>query len=141
MVKKILITSFAILLATLTASMNYGVEGNLSFDPKDPKMRDIKIVNGLLDTYITEKDKGNIERVKAHTQARASKYALLILVKFNEDLSMEKLETMRQKSPKRWALLQSYMNNAITWLSLSKKAENFLGGHLESALKKELGEK
>jgi hypothetical protein len=48
---------------------------------------------------------------------------------------------MRQSSPKRWESLQNYMNKAIAWLSLSRKAENFLGGHLESVLKKELGEK
>jgi hypothetical protein len=32
------------------------------------------------------------------------------------------------------------MNKALSWLSLSRKAENFLGSNIEKTLKKELGE-
>ena len=101
------------LLVVLTASIGYGVVNNLGFNPKDPKMRDIKIFNGVLNTYITKNDIENTERVMAYTVDRVSKYALLILIESNEDLSMRKLETMRQSSQKRWESLQSYMNKAI----------------------------
>jgi len=129
------------LLVVLTASIGYGVVNNLGFNPKDPKMGDIKIVNDGLNTYITKNDRENTERLMGYTVDRVSKYALLIMIEFHEDLNIEKLETMKQSSTKRWESLQNYMNKAIAWLSLSKKAENFLGGHLESVLKKELGEK
>ena len=139
--KKTLTILVGALLVLLTASANLGARENLNFNPKDPQMRDVKIVNDILDTYITKKDKSNIERVKAYTQDRSSKYALLIMIEFNEDLSMEKLEAMRQRSPKRWEVFQSYFNKALAWLSLSRKAENFLGGNSGKAIKKELGEK
>jgi hypothetical protein len=38
-------------------------------------------------------------------------------------------------------VFQMYLNKALAWLSLTKKADDFLGGHLESALKAKLGEK
>jgi len=138
--KKALSILIGTLLIALMASTGYPVEKKLNFNPKDPKMRDIKTVNDLLDAYIINKDNENVKKSMVYTQERASKYALLILIEFNEDLSMERLEAMRQSSPKRWELFQSYMNKSLAWLSLSRKAENFLGGQLGKTLKRELGE-
>ena len=114
---------------------------SLNFNPKDPKMKDIKRINGLLDAYITKKDRDNIEKLMSYTKDRLSKYCLLIMIEFYEDLSKDKLETVRQKSPERWKVFQIYLNRAFAWLSLTKKADDLLGGHLESVLKAELGEK
>ncbi len=129
-----------ILLIVLTASISHGAGENLRFNPEEPKMRDIKTVNEMLDSYITKNDRANIKSVLAYTQDRASKYALLVMIKFHQDLTMDKLQIMKQKSPQRWEKFQSYMNKALAWLSLSKKAENFLGSNSEKTLKKELGE-
>jgi len=128
------------LLLILVAPESYGAGENTHFNPKDPRMSDIKIVNDTLDTYIVKKDRDNIEKLMAYTQDRVSKYAQLILIEFHEDLSMEKLEIMRQNSPQRWVLFQGYINKALAWFSISRKAENFLGIHLEKAIKKDLGE-
>ena len=126
-----------ILLTILTASFSHGA---LRFDPEDAKMKDIKTVSDMLDSYITKNDRANIKSVLAYTQDRASKYALLVMIKFHQDLTMDKLQIMKQKSPQRWEKFQSYMNKALSWLSLSRKSENFLGSNLEKTLKKELGE-
>jgi len=135
--KKALSISIGTLLIALMVSTGYPVEKNINFNPKDPKMRDIKTVNDLLDAYIIGKDNENLKKTMAYTQNRASKYALLILIEFNEDLSMERLEAMRQSSPKRWELFQSYLNKSLAWLFLSRKAEKFLGGQLAKTLKRE----
>lgn len=129
-----------ILLIVLTASFSHGAGDNLRFNPEEPKVKDIKTVGDMLDSYITKNDRANIKNVLAYTQDRASKYALLVMIEFHQDLSMDKLEIMKQKSPQRWEKFQSYMNKALTWLSLSRKAENFLGSNSEKTLKKELGE-
>jgi len=111
------------------------------FDPKDPKVQDITIVNDALDTFIMQKDKVNVEKIKAYTAERASKYALLLMADFKDDLTMEKLEILRQTSPARWSTLQNYLNKSLAWLTLAMKAEKFLGGNLAGGLKQELGEK
>jgi hypothetical protein len=129
-----------ILLIVLTASISHGAGDTIRFNPEEPKMKDIKTVGNMLDSYITNNDKANIKSILAYTQDRASKYALLVMIEFHQDLSMDKLQMMKQKSPQRWEKFQSYMNKALTWLSLSRKAENFLGSNLEKTLKKELGE-
>ena len=129
-----------ILLIVLTASISHGAGDTIRFNPEEPKMKDIKMVGNMLDSYITNNDKANIKSILAYTQDRASKYALLVMIEFHQDLSMDKLQMMKEKSPQRWEKFQSYMNKALTWLSLSRKAENFLGSNLEKSLKKELGE-
>jgi len=129
-----------ILLIVLTASISRGAGENLRFNPEEPKMKDIKMVSDMLDSYITKNDRANIKSVLTYTQDRASKYALLVMIEFHQDLSMDKLQIMKQESPQRWEKFQSYMNKALSWLSLSRKAENFLGSNLEKTLKKELGE-
>ena len=111
------------------------------FDPKDPKVQDITIVNDALDTFIMQKDKVNVEKIKVFTSERAAKYSLLLMADFKDDLAMDKLEIMRQSSPARWSMLQNYLNKSIAWLTLAMKAEKFLGGNLAGGLKKELGEK
>jgi len=138
--KRALTIMIGILCAILTTSADLRSKENLAFDQANHEMRNIKTVNDVLDTYITNEDRVNIERIKVYTLERTSKYAILLMIEFHEELSMEKLEIMKQNSPKRWELFQGYMNKALSWLSLSKKAENFLGGNTLKALKKELGE-
>ncbi len=140
MLKRKLTILTGILLIVLTASFSHGAGEKLRFNPEEPKMKDIKTVSDMLDSYITKNDRANIKSVLAYTQDRSSKYALLVMIEFHQDLSMDKLETMKQKSPQRWEKFQSYMNKALSWLSLSRKAENFLGSNLEKTLKKDLGE-
>ena len=129
-----------ILLLVLVISPCHAAEKNLDFNSKDPKIKDINTVNGMLDAWITKNDRGSIEKLMAYTKDRGSMYALLIMSEFYEDLSLGKLETMRQGSPERWNVFQSYLNKALAWLALTRKADNFLGGHLESTLKEKLGE-
>ena len=129
-----------ILLLVLTASISHGAGENISFNPAEPKMKDIKTVNDMLDSYITKNDRGNIESILAYTQDRVSKYALLVMIEFHKDLSMDKMQIMKQNSPQRWETFQNYMNKALTWLSLSRKADNFLGSNSAKTLKKELEE-
>ena len=130
--KRTLAVWMVILLAVLTASTTFGIEKKLKFDPNAPKMKDIISVNDMLDSYITK---------NAYTLDRGSKYSGLLMIEFHDDLSWDKLETLKQRSPDRWELFQRYLNKSLAWLSLSRKAENFLGGHLGEAIKKELGEK
>jgi hypothetical protein len=111
------------------------------FDPKDPKVQDITIVNDALDTFIMQKDRVNVEKIQAYTSERAGKYCLLLTATFKDDLTMDKLEIMRQTSPARWETLQNYLNKSLAWLTLAMKAEKFLGGNLAANLKKELAEK
>lgn len=111
------------------------------FDPKDPKVQDMTIVNDALDTFIMNKDKINVEKIQAYTSERAGKYCLLLMASFKDDLTMDKLEIMRQTSPARWETFQNYLNKAQAWLTLATKAEKFLGGNVAAGLKKELGEK
>jgi len=141
MTKRTLAVLTVTLLAVLTASTTFGVEKKLTFDPNAPKIRDIIAVNDMLDSYITKNDRDNAERLKAYTLDRGSKYSVLLMIEFHDDLSWEKLETLKQRSPHRWELLQRYMNEALAWLSLSRKADKFLGDNVGEAIKKELGEK
>ena len=129
-----------VLLVVMVATCHSAGE-SLNFNPKDPKMRDLKTVNGMLDAYIAKKDKSNVEKLTAYTQDRASNYALLLMVEFYEELSDDKLDTVKQESPERWKVFQMYLNKALAWLFLTRKADDFLGGHLESALKAKLGGK
>ncbi len=110
------------------------------FDPKDPKVQDMTIVNDALDTFIMWKDRVNVEKVRAYTTERAGKYSLLLMADFKDDLTMEKLEILRQTSPARWKVLNNYLNKSLAWLTLAMKAEKFLGGNVAVELKKELGE-
>ena len=141
MTKRTLAVLMVTLLAVLTASITFGMEKKLKFDPNDPKMRDIIAVNDMLDSHITKNDRENAESLRAYTLDRGSKYIALLMIEFHDDLSWNKLETLKQRSPHRWELLQRYMNEALAWLSLSRKADKFLGGNLGEAIKKELGEK
>jgi hypothetical protein len=136
MAMAMILTAF-VLLAQVCAE----AAGVPDFDPKDPKVQDITIVNDALDTFIMQKDKVNVEKIKAYTAERASKYALLLMADFKDDLTMEKLEILRQTSPARWSTLQNYLNKSLAWLTLAMKAEKFLGGNLAGGLKQELGEK
>ncbi len=110
------------------------------FDPKDPKVQDMTIVNDALDTFIMWKDRVNVEKVRAYTTERAGKYSLLLMADFKDDLTMDKLEILRQTSPARWKVLNNYLNKSLAWLTLAMKAEKFLGGNVAVELKKELGE-
>jgi len=138
--KRTLAVLMVTLLAVLTASISYGVEKKLKFDSNAPKMEDIISVNDMLDSYIIKNNRENAERLKAYTLDRGSKYSLLLMIEFQEDLSWDKLETLKQRSPHRWELFQKYLNQALAWISLSRKAENFLGGNLGESIKKQLGE-
>jgi len=109
------------------------------FNPQDPRMRNIKVVSQLLNAYITKNDRENIERLMAYTKDHVSKYARLIAIEFYDDLSLDKLKTMSKTSPDRWRVFQNYINKACCWLSLTKKADTFLGGHLAKSLKEKLG--
>jgi hypothetical protein len=109
-----------------------GAAGIPDFDPKDPKVQDMTIVNDALETFIMQKDRVNVEKIKVFTSGRAD---------FKDDLTMDKLEIMRQASPARWSTLQNYLNKSMAWLTLAMKAEKFLGGNLAGGLKQELGEK
>ena len=129
-----------VLLVVMVATCHSAGE-SLNFNPKDPNMRDLKTVNGMLDAYIAKNDKRNVEKLMAHTQGWASNYALLLMVEFYEALSNDKLETVKQESPERWKVFQMYLNKALAWLFLTRKADDFLGGHLESTLKAKLGGK
>jgi len=118
-----------------------GAAGVPDFDPKDPKVQDMTIVNDALETFIMQKDRVNVEKIKVFTSGRAAKYSLLLMADFKDDLTMDKLEIMRQTSPTRWSTLQNYLNKSMAWLTLAMKAEKFLGGNLAGGLKQELGEK
>lgn len=128
------------LLALLTVSTTFGVEKEFAFDPNNPKMRNIIAVNDMLDSYITKNDRENAERLKAYTLDRGSKYSGLLMIEFHDDLSWARLGTLKQRSPHRWESFQRYLNEGLGWLSLSRKAEDFLGGDLAKDIKKELGE-
>jgi hypothetical protein len=128
----------ALIVAVRTCPEAAGVP---DFDPKDPKVQDMTIVNDALDTFIMNKDKINVEKIQAYTSERAGKYCLLLMASFKDDLTMDKLEIMRQTSPARWETFQNYLNKAMAWLTLAMKAEKFLGGNVAAGLKKELGEK
>ena len=129
------------LLAILTASITFGAEKKSAFNSNDPNTRDIITVNAMLDSYITKNDRENAERLKAYTLDRGSKYSILLMIEFHDDLSWNKLETLKQRSLHRWELLQRYLNKTQAWLSLSRKAENFLEGDLVKDIKETLGEK
>ncbi|MBN2468891.1 MAG: hypothetical protein JXD19_12155, partial [Deltaproteobacteria bacterium] len=92
-------------------------------------------------TFIMNKDKVNAEKIRIFTSERAGKYCLLLMAAFKDDLTMDKLEILRQTSPARWETLQGYLNKSLAWLALAMKAEKFLGGNMVTGLKKELGEK
>ena len=139
--KRILAVLAVAFLAIPAASTTFGVEKKLTFDPDNPETRDMITVNDMLDLYITKNDRENTERIMAYTLERGSKYSGLLMVEFHDDLSWDKLETLKQRSPQRWKLFQRYLNEGLGWLSLSRKAENFLGGDLAKDIKKELGEK
>ena len=140
MTKHILRIVLGVLVISLTAPAGLHAEKALQFNPEAPEMRDIKTVNKVLESFIAKHDRDAVKKVMAYTQARTSTYALLTMVEFYEHLSMDKLETMRQQSPERWQLFQTYINKALAWLSITKKADDFLGDHLDTTLKKELGE-
>ncbi len=125
----------------LLAWLYVGAAGIPGFDPKDPKVQDTTIVNDALDTFIMQKDKANVEKIKVFTSERAAKYSLLLMADFKGDLTMEKLEILRQTSPARWTVLNNYLNKSLAWLTLAMKAEKFLGGNLVGGIKQELGEK
>lgn len=141
MFKKAITTAMIVAACVLVVRAYPEAAGVPDFDPKDPKVQDITIVNDALDTFIMNKDKVNVEKVRAYTSERAGKYSLLLMADFKDELTMDKLEIMRQTSPARWESLQNYLNKSLAWLTLAMKAEKFLGGNLASGLKKELGEK
>lgn len=134
-----MVVGIVMILLSVRAHPQAGDSSN--FDPKDPKVQDMTICNDALDTFIAQKDRTNVERIRTFTSERAGKYALLLMADFKDELTMDKLEIMRQTSPDRWAVLQNYLNRSLAWLALAMKAEKFLGGSLVGELKKELGEK
>ena len=139
MLKRTLAVLTGTVLLVVMVATCHSAGGSLNFNPKDPKMRDLKTVNGMLDTYIAKNDKSNVEKLMAYTQGWASNYALLLMVEFYEALSNDKLEAVKQESPEQWQVFQMYLNKALAWLFLTRKADDFLGGHLESTLKAKLG--
>jgi hypothetical protein len=141
MMKKAMAMTIVISVFILLARSYAEAAESPNFDPTDPKVQDITIVNDALDTFIVQKDKVNVEKIKVFTSERAAKYSLLLMADFKDDLAMDKLEIMRQSSPGRWSTLQNYLNKSTAWLTLAMKAEKFLGGNLAGGLKKELGEK
>ena len=130
-----------VILALPVATMTFGREKEVPFDPGLLKNRDIIAIKDMLDSYIVRNDRDNAERVKRYTLDRGSKYSALLMIEFHDDLSWDKLETLKQRSPQRWERFQRYLNQSLAWLSLSRKAENFLGGDLAKDIKKELGGK
>jgi len=140
--RTILIILLGVIFAIITPMINYAGEENPSFNPQDPTLRDSKTVSTLLETSLSANDRKTIEQIRAYTQEQVGQYALLIATEFYDDLNPDKLfKTMRKISPERWKILQSYTDKGLNWLSLSKKADTFLGNQLEKALKEELGEK
>ncbi len=138
--RKILIILLGVILAITTPIINYAGGENPSFNPQDPTMWDSKKVNTLLETSLSANDKKTIEKIMAYTQEQVGQYVLLIATEFYDDLSPDKIVTMRKVSPERWSKLQNYLEKLFAWLSLSKKADSFLGNQLEKTLKDELGE-
>ena len=138
--KKTLVVLAVVVLALPTSSTTFGVEKTLTFDPNDPETRDIITVNDMLDSYIAKNDRENAERLMAYTLDRGSKYSAVLMIEFHDDLSWDKLDTLKKRSPHRWELFQRYLSQSLAWLSLSRKAEKFLGDDLAKEIKKELGE-
>jgi hypothetical protein len=110
------------------------------FNPQDPRMRNIKVVSHLLNAYISKSDRANVERLMAYIKHHVSDYARLIGTEFYDDLNLKKLDAMRKESPERWKVFERYLNKALSWLALTKKADTFLEGHLTKSLKETLGE-
>ena len=140
MMKRTMIVLVLAFLAIPAASVTFGVEKKFAFDPNDPERRDIITVNDMLDSYIAKNDRENAERLMAYTLDRGSKYSAVLMIEFHDDLSWDKLDTLKQRSPHRWELFQRYLSQSLAWLSLSRKAEKFLGDDLAKEIKKELGE-
>ncbi len=62
------------------------------------------------------------------------------MIEFKDDLSLEKVQQMKQQSPERWKLFNSYLTKAAGWTRISLKAGKFTGKNLLKKIKKELGE-
>ncbi len=124
--RTILIILLGVIFAIITPMINYAGGENPSFNPQDPTMRDSKTVSALLETSLSANDRKTIEKIMAYTQEQVGQYVLLIATEFYDDLSPDKIVTMRKVSPERWSKLQNYLEKLFAWLSLSKKADSFL---------------
>jgi len=114
------------------------VEGK--FLESDPKANDPVYVNECLDKSITGGKKEEAERIARFAADKAGKYGVLIMIKFKDDLSLGKVQQMKEQSPERWKLFNSYLTKAASWTRISIKAGKFTGKNLLKKLKKELGE-
>ncbi len=110
------------------------------FAENDPKANDPTYVNECLDKCITGGKKEDAERIARFAADKAGKYGVLIMIEFKDDLSLEKVQQMKQQSPERWKLFNSYLTKAAVWTRISLKAGKFTGKYLLKKIKKELGE-
>jgi hypothetical protein len=138
--RTILIILLGVILAIITPLISYAGEENPGFNPHDLKVPVYKTISDILETARAAGDTDTIENIMVYSQKQMSEYALLILMEFYDDLSKDRLDTIRQYSPEQWQMLKGYLDKAMSWLSLTKKADTFLGNQLGKTLKAELGE-
>jgi len=116
-------------------------EAKCEFAPGDPKANDPGYVNEQLDACISGGKREDAKKIARYAAERAGRYGLLIMVEFNNELTLEKIQQMKDKSPERWKMFNKYFSKAIKWTDISLKANKFVGKDLGQKIKKELGEK
>jgi len=104
-------------------------------------VNDPQYVSESLDKCISKGNYDDAKKIAKFATKKAGKYGVLILVEFRDELTLEKVQKMKQESPQRWKLFNSYLNKAVKWVKISLKASKFTGGDLGKKIKKELGEK
>ena len=116
-------------------------EAKCEFAPGDPKANDPGYVNEQLDACISGGKRDDAKKIANYAAERAGRYGLLIMVEFNDELTLEKIQQMKDKSPERWKMFNKYFAKALKWTNISLKASKFGGKDLGKKIKKELGEK
>ena len=116
-------------------------EAKCEFAPGDPKANDPGYVNEQLDECISGGKREDAKKIARYAAERAGRYGLLIMVEFNDELTLEKIQQMKDKSPERWKMFNKYFSKAMKWTDISLKANKFAGKDLGKKMKKELGEK
>jgi len=111
------------------------------FVASDPKANNPEYVNKCLDRCVRKGKREDAKRIKHYAAERAGKYGILLLTEFNDELTLGKVQQMKQKSPSRWKLFNSYLAKAINWINISLKASRFTGSDLAKEVKKQLSER
>jgi len=109
------------------------------FLASDPKANDPAYVNECLDKYIMEGKKEDAEQIARYAADKAGKYGTVIMIEFNSELSLEKMQQMQAQSPERWTLFNNYLASAAAWTRISLKAGKFTGKNIVGEIKKSLG--